>query len=111
MIKSLLFDDKSKANILQDQFASVFIVEPEFELRTNSSIQDICIATASIQKKLLELDADKAQGSDEILPCLLKEIGHQVSGPLSLVFNKSLQESYVPDDWKTAQISPTCFKL
>ena len=104
------FDDKSKADILQDQFASVFTVEPDgelpkFELRTNSSIQDICIATASVQKKLLELDVDKAHGPDEISPRFLKEIGHQVSGPRSLVFNKSLQESYVPEDWKIAHIS------
>ena len=82
-------NDKNSLKIFYKIIVSVFTMEPdgelpEFEPRTNPSIQDNCIATVSVQKKLLELDADKAQGPDEILPRLSKEIGHQVSDLLSI---------------------------
>jgi hypothetical protein len=38
-------------------------------------------------------------------PRLLKELSTELATPLSMIFNKSLQEENVPDDWKKARIS------
>ena len=53
---SLQFDDKSKANVLNNQFASVFTKEPndsipEFPNRTDTIIPNLFITPAIVQKK------------------------------------------------------------
>ena len=105
-----MFDDKDKADIMQDQFASVFTKPndnlPEFNPRTNSILGNILITREMVRKKILALDVSKSVGPDEISPRLLREIADHVSNPLTLLFNKSLQEHYVPKDWRTAYISP-----
>ena len=103
--ESLQFDDKIKADILQDQFASVFTREPndglpELNTRTNSTNYNICIISTMVEKKLLKLDVSKEVGPDEISSRLLNDIANHVSSSLALVFN------YFPRDWKTAHISP-----
>ena len=73
---SLQFDDKSKANVLNDQFASVFTEEqkdsiPEFPSCTDTTVPNLFITPAMVQKKLAQLDINKASGPDEISPHLL----------------------------------------
>jgi hypothetical protein len=41
-----------------------------------------------------------------IHPTLVKELAEQIAVPLSVIFNKSLQEGVVPPDWKLANVSP-----
>src|SRR5277367_6601805 len=36
----------------------------------------------------------------------IKEIGDSLAGPLMELFNKSLLEGKVPDDWKVADVTP-----
>ena len=36
----------------------------------------------------------------------LIQIKEHIAHPLSIIFKKSLDEGFVPDDWKTANISP-----
>jgi hypothetical protein len=36
----------------------------------------------------------------------LKELVDDVVKPLRIIFNKSLEEAAVPDDWKTANVTP-----
>jgi hypothetical protein len=37
---------------------------------------------------------------------VLFEIRHKISYPLHIIFNKSLSEGILPDDWKIAILSP-----
>ena len=111
IIYVLLYDDKDKADILQHQFTSVFPHEtdcnlPDFESRTDRSINTIDITESTVRNKILHLDVNKSYGPDEISPKLLHELADEVSAPLTLVFNKSLKEGHVPSDWKVAHISP-----
>ncbi len=108
---STKFNDKEKADILQDQFTSVFTKEPDGELpnfdsRATNHISDIEITTKMVEKKILSLDVNKACGPDEIHPRLIKELVNEVSTPLATIFNKSLREGYVPRDWRNAHVSP-----
>ena len=44
-------------------------------------------------------------GPDEVHPKILKELSWELSQPLSILFNKSIEESELSRTWKTALIS------
>ena len=69
-------------------------------------MKDIHITPPGIEKLLKKLDPSKASGPDELKPRLLKELAHEISPILSLIFQKSLDTGIVPSDWRTAHVSP-----
>ena len=108
---SLRFDDGAKANILQKQFLSVFTREsteeiPELPKRTTSIIADLIITDDDVQKRLRSLNPNKSCGPDGISSRILKELADIIAGPITALFNCSLQRGEVPSDWKKANISP-----
>ena len=54
---------------------------------------------------LIKLNKDKAQGPDKIQPRVLKELHLQLGVPLSILFNMSLEEGQIPDEWKRAEVT------
>jgi hypothetical protein len=52
------------------------------------------------------LDLDKASGPDFISHRMLKGVSRTISKPLSILFNRSLQEETFPDSWKMAHVIP-----
>ena len=99
---SMKFTDEEKANILQKQFASVFIDEPAGGIpiltsRTNSRIADLVIMIDMVKKELVCLNTNKSTEHDGIHPRLLKELAQH---------NKLIKGSQLPSDWKMAYISP-----
>ena len=59
-----------------------------------------------VSKALSRLRPDKSMGPDGLSPKLLMEVNDLIAYPLLLLFNKSLSESSVPQDWKQATITP-----
>jgi len=51
-----------------------------------------------VKKKLLKLQEDKAQGLDNIHPAVLRNCADTLSKPLSMIFNKSMQEGLLPEE-------------
>ena len=49
---------------------------------------------------------NKSPGVDGISPKLLKEIVEQISIPLAIFFNLSLEDGIAPSEWKEANITP-----
>ena len=47
-----------------------------------------------------------APGPDGITPLLLKELSAEAAPALAMIFNKSLDEGVVPEDWKEANVTP-----
>jgi len=45
----------------------------------------------------MKLQKDKAQGPDNIHPAVFRNCADTLSKPLSMIFNKSLQEGIIPD--------------
>ena len=108
---TLKFDDLEKANILQQQFCSVFNCDPDgnrspIPSLTDASIRNIIITEEMVIKVLNGLNVNKSIGPDEIHPRLLVELADEIAGPLALLFNKSIEHSCLPCDWKNAYISP-----
>ena len=59
-----------------------------------------------IEELLDKLKPASAPGPDGIWPRLLREISKQMAYPLSIVFQKSLDATEVPSDWKSANVTP-----
>ena len=105
-------DASSKANILNDQFSSVFTREDTTslpEIMGPSRYPDIDflqIHPNGVAKLLKDLNPHKAAGPDNVAPTILKECAKELSLPLSLLFQASLKQGSVPSDWKSAMITP-----
>jgi len=80
--------------------------EDMFANRSDQTLDDVDLTPESIRKKLASLRSDKATGADGISPWLLKEIQESLVNPIYILMRKSLDEGAVPNDWKTANVSP-----
>ena len=107
----IIEDDKEKATVLLNQFSSVFTHEtldtPFFPPKdVYEEDEDLTIEEDDVRKKLKDLNSNKSAGPDGIHPRIYKELHNQVAKPLAFIFNKSLSERKIPDDWRTAIVSP-----
>jgi hypothetical protein len=58
-----------------------------------------------IQKLLCHLNPYKATGPDQVSPRLLKEPSKQISPELTLVFQASINQGKIPEEWKSSNIT------
>ena len=57
-------------------------------------------------KQISRIKDGKAPGDDSINSAFLKHIASEISEPLSIIYNKSVTEGVVPEEWKRANITP-----
>ena len=107
----LFADGRSKAEILNNQFKSVFTKEKSSDIPTPYGpnfppIGNIQVNINGVQKLLSNIKANKATGPDNI-PCrILKEATPELAPILTDIFQHSLRDGVLPDNWKKAQVSP-----
>ena len=100
------------ATILNNFFVSVFTDEdcqtaqPPEVRRTEANLNNMVVTENDVLHKIEKIKVNKTPGPDKISPRILKEVKHQISKPLSILFNKSLQLGKVPSDWKCANVTP-----
>jgi len=70
------------------------------------SLRNIIITPDIVKLQISKLKQDKAPGDDGITPKFLKEVADKIAEPLTEIFNKSVSEAVVPQDWKTANVTP-----
>ena len=114
-------DPVQKANILNNQFKSVFskpkTMSPEFlsemqNFKNGNSpnnipkMPEITITQDGVEKLLKGLNPNKASGPDEISPKLLKELHHEIAPMLTCIFKSSICSGIVPEDWRSAMVAP-----
>ena len=105
--------DADKAEVLNNFFASVFIREDvtdipillDGEKSNGTTVTDIRVTPVAVEKKLKKLDASKAQGPDGLPPRVFKELASELSLPLAMLYNKSLESNVIPSDWKRADVT------
>jgi hypothetical protein len=59
-----------------------------------------------VQKPLCHLNPHKVTGPDQVSTRLHKETAKQISPALTLVFQASINQGKVPEEWKSANITP-----
>jgi len=100
------------SKILNNFFCSVFTIEdtvnlPKLEsISINKSISGVYFTEEQIIKKVLDLKPTSSAGPDHISSKILKENIEALSAPLTKIFNKSIQTSEVPSDWRIANVTP-----
>ena len=110
--RQLLSDSKSKAQLLSDQFKSVFTIDtPEtvgIRLRGPNypPIDDLIIKEDGVLKLLQGLNPSKASGPDEIPARLLKNLATELTPAITEIFRQSVLTGALPESWKQAWISP-----
>ena len=111
----LVQDNKSLADLLNRYFCSVFTKEnlsniPEaeqiFQGNSEDKLSNIVITEQMVLEKLNNLNVNKSLGPDEISGKLLFEIRHELVGPLTKIFNYSISQGIVPQDWRDANVVP-----
>ena len=110
----IIVNDEIAANALNNYFSSVFTAENKNNIPkaqhifagTDSEFLDsVKITEQLVKKKLDELRTDKSPGVDEIHPKLLRELSCELAKPLAKMFQKSLEDGVVPEDWRNANIT------
>ena len=109
----LYTSDIDKSNALNNFFSSVFTNEdpstaPTFNIDKSDdvSLSSITIDPSIVFEKLASLKTGKAPGPDGWPAEVFKQCADQLCVPLSILFNKSLESSVLPDDWKIGYITP-----
>ena len=106
----LFADGWSKAEILNNQYKSVF-TEKSSDIPTSCGpnfppIGNIQVNINGVQKLLSNIKANNATWPDNI-PCrILKEAAPELAQILTDIFQHSLRDGVLPDNWKKVQVSP-----
>ena len=108
----LYHDSKTKAELLNHQFKSVFTIDDDSDhLPTMShpkypNIENITISIEGVEKLLDNINIHKASGPDKIPNIILKTCSNEISPALANIFQQSLDTGTLPNDWKNSNISP-----
>ena len=65
---------------------------------------EITVDPNGVLKQLNNLKIHKASGSDGLSVRVLKECSSEMAPILALIYNKSLAQGTVPDDWRQANV-------
>ena len=107
---NIVTSDVEKATLLSDYFASVFTVDdgnlPQFTSNCTQNFDHFNCDEITIVKIVKGLKTKSAPGPDGFTPYFLKQIIARIAKPLCIVYQMSLNQGFVPSDWKIAHIIP-----
>ena len=112
--KKLVTERKELANILQQQFCSVFSDPncPDKSLPTftvpplTSRDTELVLTPNHIVEAISEIKLDSAPGPDGIPAILLKRCASSLSVPIHLLWSESIYTGIVPSFYKTGYVTP-----
>jgi hypothetical protein len=73
---------------------------------SNINLGSIELTSVNVMEGLLNIDASKGPGPDDIPPSILRNCASTICQPLLHIFNTSLSLGIFPDFWKTSHIVP-----
>ena len=97
-------DSLDKANICNRQFQSAFTCKSDTEIPSKDTspfipMGEITYDPNGVLKLLSNLKIHKASGLDGLSARVLKECSSEIAPIIALIYNKSLAQGTVPDDW------------
>ena len=105
-------DSATKANILNDQFSSVFnkgedpSTVPNMGPSPHPTVDNITVTENGVHKLLAGLEPHKALGPDQLRARLLKGLASGLDPIYTLLFQASLDRGTIRDEWKSANVVP-----
>ena len=106
----LVDDDLAKAQLLADHYSSVYASEtlllPDFPVRSPCTLDDVVFETSAVEKILRNLDPNSSPGPDNIHPLILRNLADIIATPVAKIFQLSLREGRLPNEWKVAIVKP-----
>lgn len=107
----LITDDGEMATILNDYFSTVFVNDasgPTIPTQAANcpSVENLTVTKVQVIEKIDNLKKSNSCGPDGITSHILQSFKNELAGPLTKIFNKSLNNRVVPEDWKHANVTP-----
>ena len=108
----LVTENVEMAEALNEFFSSVFTKEDPGplphcpKLPSETTLNDMWIDSEMVRNKILKLKPGSAPGPDGIKAKFLIMNAAAMAPALAMIYNESLQSGVVPDDWKTANVTP-----
>lgn len=104
-------EPSAKAKILNDQFCSVFSDPSRPATQINkeklpSTMEEIQVNAKGVNKLLKNINIHKSSGPDGIPGIILKNNADELTPVFTILYQASLNQGVVPDDWKNANITP-----
>ena len=104
-------DTLDKANICNRQFQSAFTRESDDEIPSKGTspftpMGEITVDPNGVLKLLNNLKIHKAPGPDGLSARVLKECSSEIAPILALIYNETLAQGTLPDDWRLANVAP-----
>jgi len=93
----LMQTDAEAAKELSEFFKSVFVKE------SSEPVPEI--QPVEVHNKLASLKADKSPGPDGMHHRVLQEMANVLDVPLAMLYNKSVKDIILREDWKCANVS------
>ena len=107
----VITEDGSKANALNNHFASVYTVDDgitpfckKMELAT--ALDAITVEVSEVMSSIDRLKNNCSSGPDGFPPIMYRRLKQCLSVPLTLLYNQFLSVGYVQPEWRTAHIVP-----
>ena len=108
----MVLDDAVQAKLLNDYYGSVFETENPLPqslpcVHENvPSMESLEISSAMVKDEIKKLKRHSSPGPDGIANIVLIEACDELAGPLAKIFQKSIGQSTVPLDWRSANVTP-----
>ena len=106
-------DPKKMADILQNQYTSVFsdpcskkIKYPNLNINIEQTISNIEITTKKLIKAIDEISIDSSCGQDDIPAIVLKNCKLTLCHPLKLIWEDSMERGYIAKQFKDQIVTP-----
>ena len=109
---AIVSESRDMANLLNDYFVSVFTTESPVSdcvsvlNEPETVLTDVIFSVDVIRDKLHGLNPNKSPGPDSIHPQVLHSCSDVLALPLSIIFDKCFNDSFVPHDWRIANVTP-----
>ena len=109
----LIDEDNLIAENLNIFFSSVFTVEDIQNIPNIEPIKEdipnlnfVEFTAENVREKLNKLKPFKSSGPDSISPRILLQLADEICNPLAYIYRLSIESGEVPQDWKTANVTP-----
>ena len=108
----MVLDDAVQAKLLNDYYGSVFETENPLPHPHSCAwenvplMESLEINPAMVKEEIKKLKRFSSPGPDGIANVVLIEACEELAGPLSKIFQQSIQQSTVPLDWRSANVTP-----